>query len=504
MKTKIFATVSAKLNSAPPHFSSLKFGILNPFIASIMAALLTLGLPGIVVGQDPLDISGISIFRTAGYGVENHDFSIWVIHPDDNGAQWNFQGAFTTQSCGDEIYEGTIYLLGQNSDNNTIKVLPSSENDYADYTNGVTAYDMARISAHLNSLENISCPYKIISADADGDQTIDWDDYDQLSDLILGYIDEFNRQSWEWVNPYMISLSTYGSFSTYPFRYVISDQWPGGVIFPRLTYSEVDNNQYKYFDYRSTKVGDIDKTENGGSINTWVCGAGSYPSCFNCNEKISSRSNTSNISNIKIHKGDLLEFYVVPDQNSSINGLELPVFIDDKYLEILTIETIPELNVKTNFQQKNKRLTALGLDSKLEKHNYEAQTPLLKFTLKAKSDHLHLGKIVAWDQNRNPELISFPDLLTSNDLSLILIKHTPDNFDFGQIGNTSRISFANDIQRTVSYDLFDALGNRIISGKLSLEAGYQEVNFDEQLTPGLFHLVIQKEQQILTKKIIKI
>ncbi|MBK8644186.1 MAG: hypothetical protein IPN15_18845 [Saprospiraceae bacterium] len=128
----------------------------------------------------------------------------------------------------------------------------------------------------------------------------------------------------------------------------------------------------------------------------------------------------------------------------------------------------------------------------------------MKFTLKAKSDHLHLGKIVAWDQNRNPELISFPDLLTSNDLSLILIKHTPDNFDFWTNRKYKQNFLANDIQRTVSYDLFDALGNRIISGKLSLEAGYQEVNFDEQLTPGLFHLVIQKEQQILTKKIIKI
>ncbi|MBK6571343.1 MAG: T9SS type A sorting domain-containing protein [Saprospiraceae bacterium] len=58
MKTKIFATVSAKLNSYPPHFSLLKFGFLKPVIASIMATLFTIALPGLVNGQCPSSYSG--------------------------------------------------------------------------------------------------------------------------------------------------------------------------------------------------------------------------------------------------------------------------------------------------------------------------------------------------------------------------------------------------------------------------------------------------------------
>ncbi|MBK8644179.1 MAG: hypothetical protein IPN15_18810 [Saprospiraceae bacterium] len=82
MKTKIFATVSAKLNSSPTHFSSLKFGFLKPVIASIMATLLTLGLPGIVVGQDScetVNLEGHCLFRNYSFGVSNHSFSIFSI-----------------------------------------------------------------------------------------------------------------------------------------------------------------------------------------------------------------------------------------------------------------------------------------------------------------------------------------------------------------------------------------------------------------------------------------
>lgn len=90
--------------------------------------------------------------------------------------------------------------------------------------NGVTTYDLVLISKHIEGIELLNSPYKIIAADADRNGKIEAADVAELNKLILGIYTELpNNTSWRFVpenyvfpdptNPFLQSFPETVSFS---------------------------------------------------------------------------------------------------------------------------------------------------------------------------------------------------------------------------------------------------------------------------------------------------
>ena len=68
------------------------------------------------------------------------------------------------------------------------------------HTEGVSVTDLIRLSRHLAGLENFTSPFEYIAADADNNEEITLDDVDEIRQLILGNILQFNNNtSWRFV-----------------------------------------------------------------------------------------------------------------------------------------------------------------------------------------------------------------------------------------------------------------------------------------------------------------
>lgn len=84
----------------------------------------------------------------------------------------------------------------------SIIVTPSSENDFADYASGLSVADGVELGEYLDNQTNsiTGNPYKIVAADVNFSNSITVDDKDMIYDLIIGRIQNFDRNSWEWFN----------------------------------------------------------------------------------------------------------------------------------------------------------------------------------------------------------------------------------------------------------------------------------------------------------------
>ncbi len=128
--------------------------------------------------------------------------------------------------------------------------------DYSDYLNGVSTADIVKMARNRLNYEPFDNPYKFVSGDVDYDYDVDEDDEDAVLDLIFGYITAFDRTSWEWFRAYFVD-NNYGTFSGDPYAYTINEEWPGGIIYPALSYATYDTYPERYFDFRTTKIGDV-------------------------------------------------------------------------------------------------------------------------------------------------------------------------------------------------------------------------------------------------------
>ncbi|MBK6701345.1 MAG: T9SS type A sorting domain-containing protein [Saprospiraceae bacterium] len=385
------ANATAEFNSAPPHFVSTKFGHLK-----FLILFLLLMYNNIVLTQPTtLNITGESFFRDHNYGVENHNFAIDVIYlgVDPN---WNPNGPFTTQACPSEVYNGDITLY--TNYNNTLRVLPYSDNDQSDYLNGVSTADLLILSNHLNNTAPITDGYRKIAADPDNSWTITSNDYYMIRDLILGSIDQFDRDSWEWFNEAELNSLSSGAFDSDPFGYELSYNWPGGIIFPNLSYSYIASHQYLYFDYSNTKVGEL--KNNGGSVNynSWVCGT-----YFKPKDGIVTR--TMEYQNALL-KGMTFDFDVIVQ--SSINdcvAYEIPIHIDHCKFNIKDVKLNIDTKAMYHYNPDRNKLVVLMSDLNSTRHFFDAGQNLVHITLEAKTDIANLNHNMFVENNRNIEFV---------------------------------------------------------------------------------------------------
>jgi hypothetical protein len=118
-----------------------------------------------------------------------------------------------------------------------------------DYLNGVNTLDLVQIQRHILGVKKLDNPYKMIAADADGDESIRVNDIVTLRKLILGITDKIEEVgSWRFVD-----ASDRMENGPWPFREVISHATLGE--------ERMGNN------FIGVKIGDVDGSAGANAVN---------------------------------------------------------------------------------------------------------------------------------------------------------------------------------------------------------------------------------------------
>lgn len=138
--------------------------------------------------------------------------------PDDNeDTEVTVAGILATEA-GEEVEEAEVMLY---SNSNAFPDITGFEGSYAfpdlplgaDYTvvpqkdgdddNGITTWDIILIIRHINNMEPLDSPYKIIAADVNHSESVTMSDVVAIKRLILGMDTEFaSNNSWRFVDMY--------------------------------------------------------------------------------------------------------------------------------------------------------------------------------------------------------------------------------------------------------------------------------------------------------------
>lgn len=155
-----------------------------------------------------------------------------------------------TSTC-PSSYGGEFVSSDQwNGNDNELSIRPFSDNDLDDYVNGVTTGDAAVIYMHVNGIQYITDPFKMVAADCNNNQQIDADDAEQILDLI-GEDIPFTRNSWEWFNTQEI-IDHYGSFQSDPYDWTLSSRLAGQIFWLDVSTSILSSGitQPQFFYYQ--------------------------------------------------------------------------------------------------------------------------------------------------------------------------------------------------------------------------------------------------------------
>ncbi len=173
-------------------------------------------------------------------------------------------GAVMTE-VGDEVEETQITLL---SNSNAIPDVTTDGGSYAfasllpgvDYTvmpekdgnddNGVTTWDLVLIIRHIQNMQLLDSPYKIIAADANHSETVTMADVVAIKRVILGLDEEFTaNNSWRFVDMYYEFPDP-----TNPW----AEPFPEMLQLQNLTHDELAAN------FTAVKVGDVNDSASAG------------------------------------------------------------------------------------------------------------------------------------------------------------------------------------------------------------------------------------------------
>jgi hypothetical protein len=160
-----------------------------------------------------------------------------------------------------------------------------------EHTNGVNTLDLVLIQRHILGMKKLDTPYKMLAADADGDQAIRVNDVVEIRKLILGIADKYtNMPSWRFVDG-----SDKMPNGPWPFREVISHA--------SLTESKVDNN------FVAMKIGDVDGTASANAVSK-----STQPRSTGVRLSVEDRA---------MKAGEEVEISLIAEQFNEVHGMQL-------------------------------------------------------------------------------------------------------------------------------------------------------------------------------------
>lgn len=469
------ANAAAEFNSAPPHFVSTKFGHLKFLILFLLLMYNNNAFT-------QLSITGNSFFRANTFGVEDHQFTISVKF---NGGNYTSVGPLYTGSCGWETYSGSISPSQLYP--NDLKIMPTTWNDASDYLNGVTVADIVAIVRHIENLVPITDGFLKVAADpASPLSTIDDDDVQQIRDLILGNRNDFTRTSWEWFNAY--DISQLANFDGSPWGSIIG---ASGIDFNGISYSTIANNIARYFDYRSTKVGEVKKT----TPNSWVCGTYSFAP----NDIIKSR--TTDETRILL-PGMLLDLDIISKGSSSdCVGFEIPIHIDHNQFDLKNVSINGNFPAEFHYNADVDKLVILMADTKLKPHTIYVNQKLIHIKLEVKEKITDIDYQYFIRKERNVEFVNSlaEPLPLGIEFNISNVRSPSLKAEFNQDSKQNDIHIWNTLNQPLNIDIYDLNGQKLFSQLIPYSSGHEIIRFNYN-TPGMYIAQINSNQQRLNLK----
>lgn len=418
-----------------------------------------------------------SLFRANGFGVTNHKFDVCLLITNQSSEWYCYDSPYITGNCFNEIYEGEWDDL-ENGRTYALRVYPWSVCDHEDYVNGVATADLIDIGWHIRDTILITDPYMMVSADATGDKQIDTYDIISIRDVILGNTTGFmngsnlGRTSWEWWNANDIAGNSY--FDSLPWNYTINEDWPGGRIFGGLSKSDLEdeNNHPDWFDYRTTKVGDIRSHSTPASTNSWVCGTYSFK-----NTSFETRQSSSELFDLipsrRIEAGDEFElsFNILSSEN--LIGFQIPFYLD-KIFEVIAVQNDPDFPLFWNHAQQLKFFMALWYttDGNTKKTNRE--NAILKIRLRALKDIENLREYLSRPVTQNVELIDLQGIHMDAKIRANLLNYFPVRFNAYYKTASRVLQLFSEGSQQIDVEQYSITGQLIFKDRIVIEKGISE------------------------------
>jgi len=348
--------------------------------------------------------------------------------------------------------------------------------------NGVSTLDLVFIQKHILGLQILDSPYKIISADVDGNEKVSAIDIVNIRKVILGILDEFpfGTPSWKFVS----------SDQTFPDA---TDPFP---FTETRTLFNINANKY-YEDFIAMKIGDV--TYNA---TTNLTGNGEV-------ENRGNRTIAIETEQAQFSKGDLVRVPVYLADLEEILGFQFNMNIDSK---LATFNGLVGESIDIDHEHYSIKDNVLSVSwDKVDGQEVDADEVLFYIELIAQTNSTILETISLQSSTMQSEIYdtdaeTYPlglEIRGADDIleTYVLEQNRPNPFS----GSTD-IAFHLPKSTKVVFNVFDLTGKVIMSKQALYEAGRNVITLtsEELEVTGIMYYSVETEEWSSTKKMIVI
>jgi len=343
------------------------------------------------------------------------------------------------------------------------------------YNNGISTYDVLKITRHILGTESFTSPYNIIASDVNGNGKVSTSDVLALRRLILSIKEDFgaNQTSWNF-----IPANHQFSDPKNP----LADYNGQGISFTAL------NDQVYDADFIGVKVGDIN-----GSATSNLLGQDKHMS-----------SADLMIDDQSFRRGDDVEMTIDASKLGSVSGIQFVLEYDDN---LLVLDDLPE-----------------GLDVDLDASHFNVETPgtirfswvgsdaqdleqLMKITLRAKGTG-SLNTTINIKENTSLVAEFYDQASNINGLGLQFNRQGSSLPEFEIYPNpfkeSTSITFELSTAQDVTLSILDISGKQIYHTQQSFGAGVQRMELTDNLFKGagVYFVQLRHAGEHQTKKLV--
>jgi len=341
--------------------------------------------------------------------------------------------------------------------------------------NGVSTFDLIMIQRHVLGIEALDSPYKMIAADANGDNSISTLDLIELRKLILGVYDALpNNTSWRFVD------------NGYQFQ---NPAAPFDEAFPE-NYDIQSLSSNMQIDFIAVKTGDVDNSVS-----------------LNANDKdIESRSQQNTelkFTNRLIEKDELVMIPFTVSE-SELNGFQFNLQYDKNILDVIGIEGLGLELFESNY-----RISKTGIKMSWNNANglnIDGESFALIATAKKAGDLNNVFWIDSEDfksevylRNGNRNAINIISENSDASTEFVLYQNTPNPFTLN-----TEVRFNIPTDSNVSIIVNDIDGRIVMNKNLHFNAGLNAHTIDskELGSAGVYYLTLKTNEQTSTIKMV--
>ena len=339
---------------------------------------------------------------------------------------------------------------------------------------GVSTFDIVRISKHVLNVDLLDSPYKILAADVNESGSVTTLDIVGIRKIVLRASTEFqNQKVW--------------AFVPADHQFDLADIWANPIP-DKATVKQFDTD--KIVDFVAYKMGDVD--------NSFIIEANSV-------DDRTVEPFVLAANNIRLEGGKTISIPIYAIANASLMGMQFSI-VPKKGVKIETIKGVALQNIEnSNYSMNEEGILVFSWNEDVELKEGEV---LFDLTLTAEEDlelknsfNISSEVIAAETYNKIYQTLPLSLEFESNrmDDGFMVYQNYPNPFS-----NVTKIRFNLPAPSEVKLEIFDMSGRKAMSEKGVFENGLQsiEVSNTNLNNSGIYHYQISSDFGIETKKMI--